>query len=250
MFNLFRKIFYQPRRPFPITAPIAYQLTTTPLAQLMGIKPFSSIMYVTPAWRKKFSQLDINERVIENPFIFQHLPKSINKKILDVGCCETILPIQLASLGFNVTGIDMRPYELTHPNFSFKKEDICQTQLKPNQFDVITCISTLEHIGLDTIYGKSDTKSSDKKALQKMLALLKPKGRLLLTVPVAKKYVQTDFMQIYTTQKLHSLLKDFKITQENYYIPSSSRSQWSPCLADHLPLPPNFGVITMVAVKA
>ena len=231
MINFLKKILYQPRRSFPTTDPIAYHLKPSLLSQIAGLKPFSSIMYSSPKMRSFFTKLDINERVVELPFVFTNLPKSKKTKILDVGCCENILPIQLASLGYEVTGMDIRDYQLTHPNFTFMKDDICYTKLKKNSFDLITCISVLEHIGLDTIYGKSDKKSSDKKALKSILDLLKPKGKLLLTVPVANRFSQSEFMKIYTPQKLHQILKYFEIIKEDNFCHDGNRINWKQCLS-------------------
>lgn len=215
----------------------------------MGLKPLSSLMYVVPSWRKKWSALDINERIVEVPFVFKNLPQSNKAKILDVGCCETILPIQLASLGYKVTGLDIRPYDLFHPNFLFVKEDICETKLSSNQFDLIICISAIEHIGLDTIYGRSNKKSSDKKAIKSMFSLLKPGGKLLLTTPTAIEFSQSEFMKIYSPQKIRQLFKDFKIIKETYYAPNSNRTNWKSQPAEQLPHVPNFGVVTIIAQK-
>ncbi len=249
MINLLKKIFYQPRRSFPTTDPIAYHLKSSLLARAAGIKPFSSLMYVIPQLRNKFTKLDINERIIEMPFIFNNISKNRKSKILDVGCCETILPIQLASLGYNVTGIDIRPYELKHPNFNFIKTDICNTTNLKEKFDFITCISALEHIGLDTIYGKTKQHSSDKKAINSMFNLLKPKGQLLLTVPIASKFSQSGFMKIYTPKKLHQLLKSFDVIKEDYFCHDGNRVNWQPSSSKDLPHSTNFGVATIIAQK-
>jgi len=206
-------------------------------------------MYVIPAWRKRWSVLEINERIVEIPFIFKNLPKNTKSAILDVGCCETILPIQLSSLGYQVTGLDIRDYELGHPNFKFVKEDICQTKLSHDQFDVITCVSMVEHVGLNTIYGKSNQKSSDKKAIKSMFSLLKPGGKLFITTPVANTFSQSEFMKIYTPQKIHQLLKDFLIIKEQYFAPDTKRVNWKPCSIKELPPVHNFGVITVIAQK-
>ena len=46
----------------------------------------------------------VNERIVEYPQIFQWLrPGSV---VLDIGCVTSRLPIQLASLGYEVHGVD------------------------------------------------------------------------------------------------------------------------------------------------
>lgn len=249
--NFLKKLLFQPRRPYPTTQPIAYQLKKNFISTLWGIKPFSSMMYLIPFLREQQTRLDINERIIENPFVFQHLPKSKKTKILDIGSCETIMPIQLASLGYQVTGMDIRPYDLTHPNLKFIQEDICQTTLPKESFDVITCISVIEHIGLDTLYGKSHKQTSDKKALQQMYKLLKPGGELILTTPVAAEpFEQPRFMRIYSPNQLKKMLNKFTLITEKYYSPSANRAIWNEVSAATLPKPPQFGVVTLVIKKS
>ncbi len=46
-----------------------------------------------------------SERIIEYPLLFQQLPQA-SRRILDFGCVETLLPIQLCSLGHIVSGLD------------------------------------------------------------------------------------------------------------------------------------------------
>jgi 2-polyprenyl-3-methyl-5-hydroxy-6-metoxy-1,4-benzoquinol methylase len=62
----------------------------------------------------------VNERIIECPLVFKYI-NSNNGKILDVGRYSSRLPIQLASMGYKVWGIDIRSYNFQHPNFTFKK---------------------------------------------------------------------------------------------------------------------------------
>ena len=66
---------------------------------------------------------------------------------------------------------------------------IADAPFAPAAFDLITCISVLEHI------------PEDRQALQKIWELLKPGGRLLLTVPCAAKrseqYIDRDEWGLY-----------------------------------------------------
>jgi len=61
---------------------------------------------------------------------------------------------------------------------------VADAPLNPASFDVITCISVVEHI------------PEDRQAIQKLWELLKPGGRLLLTVPCAaqtsEQYIDRD----------------------------------------------------------
>ena len=78
--------------------------------------------------------------------------KEPGSTVLDVGCSESLVPLEFASLGYSVTGIDLRAYPLHHPNlqtFATPLED-WDTDAT---FDVIVCLSSIEHFGLGT-YGE------------------------------------------------------------------------------------------------
>lgn len=215
----------------------------------MGVKPFSSIMYVLPTLRKKFTQLDTNERIVELPFIFRHIPQNKKTNILDVGCLENTVSISLATFGHTVTGVDIREYELTHPNFTFIQGDICHIQLPKETYDYVICLSTLEHIGLDTLYGKSNLKTSDIKALSVIHSSLKKGGTLLLTVPCAKNFSIDSFMRRYTPKKLEKMLEKFSKVSIHYYAPDSNHQVWLKSDENGLPEPPKFGVALISAQK-
>lgn len=89
----------------------------------------------------------VSERIVEYPLVFQHLP-SQPQNILDFGCVEGTLPIQLCSLGHSVTGLDLRPYPFTHKKFRFIRADILSWSPPPGQFDLAIAVSTVEHVGL------------------------------------------------------------------------------------------------------
>lgn len=244
---MFKKIFFQPIRPYVTTQPIAFQLKQNWLAQLAGWKPFSSIMFVFPHVRKYFTNVDVNERIVEIPFVFQTITKRTSK-ILDIGCLESTVGLSLATLGHQVTGVDIRPMELTHPNFTFVQEDICQTTLKANQFDYAILLSTLEHIGLDTIYGKVKETSSDQKTLDQVYRLLKPGGKLLLTVPYCRTYWHDNFMRRYNQQTLKKRLRKFNIVSQQFFA-SNNREYWYETTVHKMPDKPEHGVTLIVAEK-
>jgi len=248
MFQLLKKIFFQPVRAFETTQPISYQLNSDFKAQLIGIKPFSSLLYLKPKWRNRVTHLDVNERIIELPFVFNQLDFHHKGKVLDLGCCESLISINLATAGFEVTGMDIRPYLLKHPNFHFIQADICQTKIK-TKFDYILSISTLEHIGLNTIYGPSSQSTDDQNAINQIYQLLKPKGKLILTVPASKHGWQNSFMRSYTDLQLKKMLKNFAKVQIEYFKPDKKRQFWSKTTANQLPSKPTFGVALIVATK-
>jgi len=110
------------------------------------------------------------ERIVEYAWVLQKLPEE--GSILDVGCSGSMFAKMLASLGYNVVGADMRNIEMEHPNFTFYNGDASNVE---GLFDVITCISTIEHTAL--------IPGAEKRLLASLMRLLKPDGCIIITVP-------------------------------------------------------------------
>lgn len=102
-------------------------------------------------------------------------------------------------LSADLANPDLRDLEVTRELFkncgfsdrcSFHGDMVCDLDFLPESFDIITCISVVEHIpGI-----------GDLQAVEKMWQLLKPGGKLLLSVPCAaqafEEYVDYDEYQL------------------------------------------------------
>jgi len=171
------------------------------------------------------------DRYIEYPFIIRNLPKP-PAKVLDVGCSGSFFPLLLASFGYDTYGIDIRNYpilnKLKFKNFTFVKGDIKESPFPNSYFDVITAISTIEHIGISGRYGIEDDPEGDKKALEEMVRILKPQGAILLTIPFGKGKVIKPYMRVYDESRLKDLVRDCIIELEEYYIQDDT-DNWIEC---------------------
>jgi SAM-dependent methyltransferase len=145
---------------------------------------------------------------------------------LDLGCSESTLGLELASNGFNVVGIDVRNHPLTHPNFKFIQEDICESKLPDNTFDVAIALSTIEHIGLGA-YGDTKGEGLDRAAMKEVYRILKPGSILLLTTPFGKPVV-TSLHRIFDGNSLRALLGGFDIRLLEFGVKVDKRTWVSP----------------------
>lgn len=157
-------------------------------------------------------QIVVNERIVEYPQILRWLPPPCT--VLDIGCVSSRLPIQLASLGYKVHGLDVRPYGFSHPNFSFHRADLFQWQ-PPHVFEVILLVSTIEHFGIGG-YGDTKLNDADVQALQKIAEWLKPGGQLLVSVPYGKAGI-TPKHRIYDRERLAMLFHAFEWVDQVYF---------------------------------
>ena len=165
-----------------------------------------------------------SERIVEIPFVLQNLDIPKGGKILDFGCDESKISLELASLGYSVTAVDFSDYNFSHPNLKFIKSDILKVDIDKASFDVIVALSAIEHCGIGFY---SNDMGDDLKIIKYLHSLLKKGGKLLITVPFGKKD-QNNLHRIYDFRALENLLKDFNIVKKEFYI-GIGRKHWLPC---------------------
>lgn len=217
MFKFFN-LLWQPIRPFEFTAAVFDRLKY----QLLAIKPISTIIFATPGLRTRLTDRFVNERIVEVPWILGNLPQP-PARILDIGACESPIALMLASIGYRVTAVDLHSYPFSHPNLKVIVGDITTLSLT-GKFDVIVCLSTLEHIGLP-VYGGRTMQAGDDSAIRHMYHWLKPGGYLLLTVPAAQTYQVGKLWRLYDVATLKDLLRLFKSVKLRLGV-KNSRQQW------------------------
>ena len=74
------------------------------------------------------------------------------KHILDIGCGDSLFPSKLASLGYKSYAIDLLDsgcIAASDLRVNFVQSDVCHMPFQPGEVEVITAISTLEHVDLD-----------------------------------------------------------------------------------------------------
>jgi len=181
-------------------------------AKDIGMKFFSFFGYRT-------------SRTVEYDFIMRSIPSKA-RKILDVGSTGSLLPLKLAKQGYNVYSIDSREYHECHPNLTFMKGDILRSSFPDDFFDLVVCVSTIEHIGLGA-YGDPRYENGDKLVAKEFGRILKEGGTLLLSTPFSGKYKVLPWMgsyeRIYDYDRLKSLFEGWEIRLEEYYIPKKAK---------------------------
>jgi len=199
------------------------------------------------------SRVIFSERIIEYPLIFQYLDRDWSS-ILDFGCMEDLLPIHLASLGYNITGLDFRSYPFTHPNFLFIQADILSWEPPEEKYDCVISISTIEHVGLGG-YGDPVFEDGDKIAVQKLFTAIKKGGRLIITVPFGKFTIERN-MRIYNHEKLLQLIPNIEVAR--FFFKPKRRGEWCETnwaqinnleYEDYYKISPAQGVAFVVAKK-
>ncbi len=158
-------------------------------------------------------------RIYEYSFALSKFATKTPGRLLDVGCISStniIIPTA-CELGYKVVGVDIRsPHLYTHPNYIFIQSDVRDLGLR-KYYDVITCISTIEHIGSAGRYGiKEESKYGDLEALDKFMELLEENGILILTFPYSNFPIKSKLNKVYSKDFIEKLRTDWNFLDERY----------------------------------
>ncbi|MBT5424153.1 class I SAM-dependent methyltransferase, partial [archaeon] len=114
-------------------------------------------------WSYRFS-FEEKMKIITN--ILKKTPK--NKKILDAGCGQGLLVERFHKLGYDITGIDA-----FYGSDLVKKQNILNSNLEDNSFDLILCLDVIEHFELNEQH----------KLIKELKRVLKPSGKIIWSIP-------------------------------------------------------------------
>lgn len=161
-------------------------------AKISEMKKYQEAL-VWPILTEKHNVYRYGTRGWEYPWVFEQLKDIADgSHILDGGCGTTDYLAQLHSRGVQVTGLDffvdeddenagygLRPsyMEKMADKAMFLNGSLDNIPAPDNSFDVVTCISVMEHI---VIYHRDDPQFHNR-CLNEMKRVLKPGGTLICT---------------------------------------------------------------------
>ncbi len=154
----------------------------------------------------------VTERILEHIFVHTRMPRP-PARVLDMGCAESLAAIELASMGYQVVGVDLRRLPLEHPNFTQVQANLGDLPFPDGAFDVVVCLSTVEHVGLGW-YTKADT-TTDRKAIREAARTLKSGGTFVLTVPFGRATI-TPLHRVYDRSQLDDLLTPLSVREVSF----------------------------------
>ena len=91
--------------------------------------------------------------------------------------------------------IDLRPPSFSLRNFSFLEGNILQLPFQDNSVESLSCLHTIEHIGLGR-YGDAINPNGYHQALLEIQRVIRPGGILLLSMPVGLERVEFNAQRI------------------------------------------------------
>jgi SAM-dependent methyltransferase len=179
-------------RRFPPTEPVTLEYNATHRA-LIGS------LLASEEWRELFAAGDqlpaglgvgYDERVVEYPWLFS---RRLRGRVLDAGSVLNHRHVVEAILEevdeLTITTLAPEPVAFISMAVSYLFADLRELPFRDDWFDEVVCLSTLEHVGMDTaIYGADTPRAPDPqeeaaKALRELLRIVKPGGRVHISVP-------------------------------------------------------------------
>jgi len=115
---------------------------------------------------------------------------------------------------------DFRPAGVKLENLECKKGDLLALPFPDNSVESISCMHTIEHVGLGR-YGDPLDPQGDIKAINELKRVLAPGGTLLFVSPMGRPRIQFNAHRIYSyaqiTEYFSGLtLKEFSLVPDNY----------------------------------
>ncbi|MDO8575679.1 MAG: DUF268 domain-containing protein [bacterium] len=113
---------------------------------------------------------------------------------------------------------DYRPADLKLSNFESKKGDLNHLPFADNYVNSLSCMHTIEHIGLGR-YGDTIDPDGDIKAINELKRVLAKDGNLIFVTPVGSPNIEFNAHRIYSYEQIISLfegleLKEFSLIPE------------------------------------
>src|SRR5688572_23774888 len=96
---------------------------------------------------------------------------------------------------------DYRPANLDLPNLTSGSADLKNLSFADNSVPSLSCMHTIEHIGLGR-YGDEIDPVGDIKSMQELKRVLRPGGDLLFVTPVGKPKIEFNAHRIYSFEQI------------------------------------------------
>jgi SAM-dependent methyltransferase len=116
---------------------------------------------------------------------------------------------------------DYRPAHLLLDNLQTKSGDLLAMPFKDNSINSLSCLHTIEHVGLGR-YGDKLDSEGDLKAIRELKRVLAPGGNLLIALPMGKPRVIFNAHRVYSYAQILEYFSGLKL-EEFSLIPDNAR---------------------------
>lgn len=177
-------------------------------------------------WKNRYPQLfdktkstNFDTHYIYHPAWAVRIIKKINPK-LHIDISSTLSFSSILSAFIPVKFYDYRPANLKLSGLSSGEADLLKLPFIDKSVDSISCMHTMEHVGLGR-YGDPIDPNADLKAISELKRVLSPGGSLLFVTPIGRPKLMFNAHRIYSFEQIMSYFSDLKL-EEFSLIPDDS----------------------------
>jgi len=140
-----------------------------------------------------------DESFYQNAWAFRVIYESKVNEHIDVG--SNTLFLGMLSAVTKITFIDIRPFYNNLENLEYKKGDILHLPYEDNSVQSLSCLHTIEHIGLGRFGDKLDPDGS-KKAIKELQRIVASGGNLFISVPIGRPRISFNCHRVFSPQQI------------------------------------------------
>ncbi|HEY6505830.1 MAG TPA: DUF268 domain-containing protein [Chitinophagaceae bacterium] len=107
---------------------------------------------------------------------------------------------------------DYRPAHLQLNNYASDFADLKQLPFESNSVESVSCMHTIEHIGLGR-YGDELDVQGDIKAIEELKRVARPNGTILFVTPVGKPKIEFNAHRIYSFEQISEYFKGCELIE-------------------------------------
>jgi hypothetical protein len=148
---------------------------------------------------------------VYHPAWASRVVKEINP-LFHVDIASSLHFSSILSAFIDVKFYDYRPAKLNLSNLTSERIDLTNIFFDDNSQESVSCMHTIEHIGLGR-YGDTIDPKGDIKAINELKRIVKPDGNLIIVVPVGKPKIFFNAHRVYSFEMIIELMNDFQLVE-------------------------------------